>query len=333
MSQMIHCCKERSRTIIFCFAISLSTTTRSQDVPPPKPQPSTAPTAPKHTTGSQATTASILVKADVDCRIQVDDKELGLFKAGATKSVHVILGEHLIHAVGEQGGEIWETKVTLSKPEQVVVVTQLSDVINRNRAADEARVNAERAADEARVNAERAAKAQQDRLQQLRQAMTGRWTFSQTHQNSPKLYHKTFNSQTGKTSSNLGTSAEIAKSYTLTLRFDDGSVEGDLSLVIDWASTRREMPCCTYEYALAGGSWRSSRTGRCALSYIITGSLTENNEFDLQARYEHSVGACGDFDRDPRSNDIRGTLKQATSSELEWTSRAFEPETAVLHRD
>jgi hypothetical protein len=114
----------------FCSFILPLAVACAQDVPPPKPKPADT-TSNTGTTKHQVASASILVRADVDCRIQVDDHALGLLKAGTVKSLRATLGEHLIRAVAEADNtEVWEETVTIQKAEQFVVTTQLTAIIN-----------------------------------------------------------------------------------------------------------------------------------------------------------------------------------------------------------
>jgi len=284
---------------------------RGQDAPLPKPQSSASPGHPKSPASSKAAVTSILIKADADCTIQVDDRDLGIFKKGSTRVVKVVLGEHLIHAATEQGEEVWDRTVTLDKPQQVVVETELGEIISRDLERKRAAAEIERV------------------QQQFVQSVAGQWKFSQS--GSERGFYKYVCASTGKKNWD-GINNVVQTDFTLSLLSGDSNiVEGDLRAIITRTITLQENSNCSYQYELVSGVWQPTNTATCLVVYLITGT-PRGAEMDLKARYERSWGVCGDLDKDPRSSDISGTAKLGTPSELEWTSDSFDPKTAVLHK-
>jgi hypothetical protein len=319
---MVLDCRHFWAVLFFVFLIPGNN--YGQDAPPPKPKSSTADSdaslskAPK---SLKAPSGSILVRADVDSRIEVDDLDLGILKAGTAKSVHVILGEHLVHAVAVSGQEVWEAKVTLDKPQQVVVMTQLTAIIN-----------SENSAKRAEIERQEAAKAAQVQLQALMSSLTGRWKVSQSMSDTSHARSRALRAD--GTHNTVNASANIDSSYILDLEFRNGELEGSLTRTTMVTVTRPENACCTYTYwFLWNDGWLNQKFASEENYFAVKGApYQEPTKVKLQARYERCSGLCAARDRDPRSSDFDGVVVLGSPTELEWTSQAFNPQTAVFKK-
>lgn len=308
---------------VLFFGLLVPRGSYGQDAPPPKPKSSTADssvTSSKTPSSSKAPTGSILVRADIDSRIQVDDRDLGILKAGSSKSVRVMLGEHLVRATAVQGQEAWEAKVTLDKPQQVVVEIQLVETIRREEAAKNAELERLRAAKEAEAQ-----------LQGFMSSFVGQWRITQSNSDYKHAQSKALRAD--GTHNTADAKADIEETYILQLNVDNGRIEGSLSRSITISVTRRENACCTYLYRFGNSDWMNQRSANKVDYFTVQGAVSQNaHQIRLEARYERCVGTCGDMDRDPRSHDFDGDASLGSPTELEWTSGVFEPHIAVFKK-
>lgn len=160
--------------------------------PSPKPRPSSSP-ASANTSSKSAPSAnntaparaSLLIVPDVACKVSVDDKDLGTLLPGHPRSVRVELGDHVIEARAISGHGEWQDTVTVEKPVQVAVKTQIKKVLadEKEAAARQAEASARQAEaleQEKRDAAAREVQAAETRRKESAElaAMAGRWLYS-----------------------------------------------------------------------------------------------------------------------------------------------------------
>jgi hypothetical protein len=121
--------------------------TAAQDVPPPKPKPSSsAPEAPGKS--SPKLPGTLVVRADIACRLIVDGRDRGTLRAYQLKELDVKLGDHLVEADSLEGADHWEKLVEINTSGQLIVTT---DILGIKRAREELmRMQAEKAATDKR---------------------------------------------------------------------------------------------------------------------------------------------------------------------------------------
>jgi formylglycine-generating enzyme required for sulfatase activity len=145
---------------LLCLALA------AQDTPQPKPKPKpkvTEPTTPPKTTTRRKTPVkrprtttekpttpapvtpapvetkpapavemagpgSLLLVIDMDCRITLDGKDLGVFKEDESRAIRVVLGQHLLKAVSMDKQYKWENELTVENSKQVIVRIPLARV-------------------------------------------------------------------------------------------------------------------------------------------------------------------------------------------------------------
>jgi Protein of unknown function (DUF1566) len=104
-------------------------TSLGQDVPPPKPKPQPSETVSAKPKASRLSGPTLLLVADMDCRLKFDGTDLGKLKDGDSKKVTTSLGEHLIEAVSSDGKYQWKRTISLDKATQTVVDIDLREIV------------------------------------------------------------------------------------------------------------------------------------------------------------------------------------------------------------
>jgi len=79
-------------------------------------------------------TASLRVRADLECRLSVDGRPRGVLKPGDEVRVNLVPGDHRIEAVPVTGGAAWQSTVTLIKADAQEVSIPLRAVVARAEA-------------------------------------------------------------------------------------------------------------------------------------------------------------------------------------------------------
>ena len=79
--------------------------------------------------------ASLVVRADLDCRWSVDGKPEPVLKSGEQAQVNLPPGEHHVEAVPLTGGPQWETTVTLRSPDPQQLTIPLRAAVARAEAS------------------------------------------------------------------------------------------------------------------------------------------------------------------------------------------------------
>ncbi len=167
------------------FVMAVSGVMASQENPTPRPKPKPKPvensspaskTPARKRTGASpsdnagAGPASLLIEADMDCRIKLDGENVGVFKAGEPRKVRTSLGEHIIEATSLDGNYRWRKNLKVERAGQVIVQPELMEQKLRAEAAERARREASESAERSRREAaQQEARLQQSKAQESRE--------------------------------------------------------------------------------------------------------------------------------------------------------------------
>jgi hypothetical protein len=78
--------------------------------------------------GAQGSSATILLRPDLDCSVKIDGKLVGQVKQSGYLSVNLALGQHLVEADTGTDGRHWENVVDVKDTNQIVLVIPLRSV-------------------------------------------------------------------------------------------------------------------------------------------------------------------------------------------------------------
>jgi hypothetical protein len=268
----------------------------------PKPKPSSsAPTKSPANTNVQ-TRASLLIVPDVPCRVLLDDKDLGVLVPGHPKSIRVELGDHMIEASATSGHGKWQNTLSIEKPVQVIVKTEIKKAL-----AEEEQAAARQAADlqeQQRQAAAREAQAAETRRIQLAalSAVDGRWLCS-----------------------------EGITTWELTMRRDGEALAGSITQSVHIDSKRRRGKCETTYSSVVGCVGCKETT--CAPDttipaknwtnyFILDGKAGTDGRILIKGGYQRCAGDCKPVSN-PSSLDVQNDAELRDPSELYWGGMKF----------
>jgi polyhydroxyalkanoate synthesis regulator phasin len=153
----------------FIILVSMFSAAQQQQLPTSQPA-STAKTstAKKGTLKAKpvlSTQGTILLSADSDCSVKIDDGNVTDISASKPTSVKLGLGEHLIVASSLDGVDTWRQVINLDKPSQKVILIALLPMKQAREQDQAAKAELDSARAQESADEAQAARAKQERMQ------------------------------------------------------------------------------------------------------------------------------------------------------------------------
>ena len=286
----------------------------AQDTPAPQPKPKAAtPNSTPRTSRSQSTANSLVVRADVDCKVSVDGGTPMTILAGKAHKFPSGPGQHLVQAESLDGAAQNEQSVDQKEP-QMVVEVNLSLVLAKQA--------------EEQLKVKEAAEARLKTAASL-DGFAGSWIhhIEEDQSNAEGIYtdEHSFRRHNGN---NAGRHLEVTWEMVLTHQGD--AIAGYLH-----RRTSLSLIKAPHKILYDSFTWNGAQVTSAVytIDYTVSGSPQADGTVLLEASYEHCSGDCGEIENNPRSEDFRGgTAKTSGSGELDWTQKEFNPRTKVFKR-